>query len=380
LKRFHELTTDLHEELSKVKNISGNYGQLLKQLTKLQVDTSILCAKRLLLSPREQYYRDVFAVWTDKLGGELRISRNADTHKLGGPLVRFFHSVTSPVLATETPAIESISAIVTREKERRDKLQREQQRRGRGQTQVTLSSREPRIGDIAGNFCTVLHPLNIDPDICVDRQVHDYVVERRNATGFVHIVAVDADGTVVAHASGNSWMISLPAELVKLLCDPANNIIIHRSGSCYSSQMGGLKAGDIPCLGFPGLRAIVRHEDGRRAFRGALTSQAGAMLRRSTLEDARRKLGEITNDVDDRLYVVLHHCFRAGSISAEEANMLYPHLLGLTLSQVGILDYRFEYVPKRRTHISSVPSVAFSHRTEGRLWQQKTSALIDDPF
>ena len=126
--RIRELAAELYELLDEAAARSADdrkYRRLLNSLTKLRDDASILSAKNPSLPAREDYYREVFRVWTDKLSGRLGLSRDAD-NKLGGPLVRFFQAVTRPVLRTEPPACESISRIVAREKERR-----KEQKRGR---------------------------------------------------------------------------------------------------------------------------------------------------------------------------------------------------------------------------------------------------------
>lgn len=118
---IRRLAGELHEQLDKanVPRVDGSkYGTLLKSLAKLTNNSSISSAKS-LQSPRENYYSDVLGVWLDELGGRLGLSRGSNTHKLGGPLVRFFRAVTCPVLKTDAPALETISDIVGRERDRR---------------------------------------------------------------------------------------------------------------------------------------------------------------------------------------------------------------------------------------------------------------------
>jgi hypothetical protein len=90
---------------------------LIKRLQKLQERASPLAKKGPLTSPREDYFREVLGTWM-KIGGELKYSRNPNSKKLGGPLVRFFGAVTSPVLGADAPALESIKDIIDREKKR----------------------------------------------------------------------------------------------------------------------------------------------------------------------------------------------------------------------------------------------------------------------
>ncbi|TQF28871.1 hypothetical protein [Bradyrhizobium sp. UNPA324] len=67
---------------------------------------------------REAYYGQVLAVWTDLLGGELKISKNA-SDIVRGPLWRFFDAAVSPVLGTSAPRPGAVADIVKREKLRR---------------------------------------------------------------------------------------------------------------------------------------------------------------------------------------------------------------------------------------------------------------------
>jgi hypothetical protein len=65
---------------------------------------------------REDYYQDVLSLWL-KFGGKLSYSRNSG--KLSGPLIRFFQTVTGPVLGADALALESIKDVIEREKDRR---------------------------------------------------------------------------------------------------------------------------------------------------------------------------------------------------------------------------------------------------------------------
>ncbi|MGY3233353.1 hypothetical protein ACVMAJ_000243 [Bradyrhizobium sp. USDA 4448] len=67
---------------------------------------------------REAYYGEVLAVWTDQLGGELKISKDA-ADIVRGPLWRFFDAAVSPVLGTSAPKPGAFADIVKREKQRR---------------------------------------------------------------------------------------------------------------------------------------------------------------------------------------------------------------------------------------------------------------------
>jgi hypothetical protein len=68
------------------------------------------------LDPQIVYFQHVLWLWTDIFGGNLRFSRNPDSGKLGGPLIRYFFSVTRPLMRSEAPAIESVPDIVRRQR------------------------------------------------------------------------------------------------------------------------------------------------------------------------------------------------------------------------------------------------------------------------
>lgn len=338
------LSAELYEQLGEANARSTDdmkYRWLLKSLAKLRDDASILSARSPQLSPREDYYHKIFGVWVDKLGGRLGVSRDEDTHKLGGPLVRFFQAVTRPVLATEAPALESISRIVDREKERRKERRK---RGGRSPAQMAGSVEVPaRRPDAGGNY-TDLGPFRTDPNIPFDMQVHDYVVERGRATGVQHIVAVDADGTVLAHGFGkHNGFVVLPKKLADALHDPANKIVIHR----YNPSHTDLNAVDISNLALPGLEAIWKYGNGGNVARVALTPEGRAMLRGNTLEKALVKLLLIAHGIGSRLFDALEDAIRARNISVDQANMAYSHLVADTLCRAGILDYRSD-VKRRR--------------------------------
>jgi hypothetical protein len=347
---IHLLANELHEALIEAHATNGKYRQLLKLLAKLRDDMSILSTNP--LPPRENYYREIFGVWVDKLGGGLGVSRHSQNHKLGGPLVRFFQAVTRPVLAPEALAIESISKIVGRERKRRANECRKKRRKRGGQAPAVIAGsveEAPPWPDTSDY--TDLGPFLTNPKISFDRQVHDYVVKRGRTTGLKHMVAFNADGTVLAHASGKRNRILLPGKLVAALNDPANKIVIHLNNPSNI----GLSAVDIATLGMPGVEAIWRHGNWGNVARGALTPKGRAMLRRNTPKEAWGRLFRIANGIEFRLYDVLQDAVRAGKILVDQAKTIDPHLVCLTLRRAGILDYRSERTSGRRTPTSSIP-------------------------
>ena len=349
---IHGLAAALYEQLGEAnarRTDDRRYRQLLKSLAKLRDDASVLSVKSPPLPPREDYYREILGVWVDKLGGELGVSRETFTHKLGGPLVKFFRAVTGPVLASEAPALETISDIVDREKERR-KMRRK--RTGQAPAKIAEYIEEPAPSPDASGLYTDLGPFRADPDIPFDKQVHNYLVARGRATGVRHIVAIDADGSVLAHGFGTRWIIGIPKKLLDALNNAASKIAIHSDSACNP----GLSAPDIALLACcPGLEAICRHGNGGNIWRGALTPKARAMLRGSTTEEASRRFLLIADGVKSRLYDVLLAAIRSGKISLEEAKTIHPHVVGLTLLRAGILDYRWNALPGAKPRLDSIP-------------------------
>lgn len=334
---IRRLADELHEQLSEtIARIADDrkYRQLRKLLRRLR-DSASISAKSPPLLPREEYYREIFGVWVDIIGGRLRVSRDTENHKLGGPLVRFFQAVAHPVLGNEAPKLESISQIVDREKQRRT----ERRKGGRQTLAETAGSIEVAAPgpDASGNY-TELGPFRTYPGIPFDKQVHDYVVERGRTTGIQHMVAVHADGTVLAHASGNRNGFVLPTAFVSALNDPSNKIIVHRNDPSNS----GLSNIDISLLASPGLEAIWRHGHGGNVARGALTPEGRAILQGSTTEEARLRLFRIAEGIGFRLYDALQSAIRARKISIDRAKMIHSHLVNLTLLRAGILAYRSE--------------------------------------
>jgi hypothetical protein len=199
-KQIRRLAANLIEELvdGDARNNAKKYGRrFLQSLVKLRDDPPVLAAKSTPYSPRENYYREIFSVWIDNLGGTLKLSRTADTHKLGGPLIRFFQAVTNPVLGTEAPALESVFDIVSREKKRR---KRRRSRGGQALVQIRGFVETPAPRSDYYSY-TDLGVFRMQPDVPFDEQVHDYIIARGRATGAQYIVAVDADGAVLATVS-----------------------------------------------------------------------------------------------------------------------------------------------------------------------------------
>jgi hypothetical protein len=113
------LAGQLVEELIEAdeRSASKRFRSLIKRLEKLRdeeklgTETTLAHERR---DARRHYFRQVLSFWM-KLGGELKYSRNPHTKKLGGPLIRFFQTVTNPVLGDQAPALESVKDIIERE-------------------------------------------------------------------------------------------------------------------------------------------------------------------------------------------------------------------------------------------------------------------------
>jgi hypothetical protein len=65
---------------------------------------------------REILYFLMLRLWTGKLGGELKFSRDPKGKAAGGPLVRFLTAVLEPILGPEAPGSEGIAAIIKKER------------------------------------------------------------------------------------------------------------------------------------------------------------------------------------------------------------------------------------------------------------------------
>jgi hypothetical protein len=66
------------------------------------------------------FYQRIQFLWTECFGRELKYSRNARTNQIGGPLVRYFLTVTEPIMGDKAPSAESIPDILKRQKKFRD--------------------------------------------------------------------------------------------------------------------------------------------------------------------------------------------------------------------------------------------------------------------
>jgi hypothetical protein len=140
---------------------------------------------------------------------------------------------------------------------------------------------------------------------------------------------------VVAHARGWREGVLLPETITAALYDPANKIVIHRNDPFNR----GLSYVDIACLALPGVEAICRHGGGGKVVRGALTADARAELRDSTVEERHSKLARIACGIGYRLYSVLEDAVRLRKVPAHQAEEVHQHLIGLYLRDAGILDY-----------------------------------------
>ena len=68
---------------------------------------------------REFLYWGVLRAWTDHAGGKLAFSKPAQRRSPGGPCIRFFLSVVTPILGDETPGPHGVAAIIRRERTNR---------------------------------------------------------------------------------------------------------------------------------------------------------------------------------------------------------------------------------------------------------------------
>jgi hypothetical protein len=68
------------------------------------------------LDPSVVYQQRILAMWTNRFGGRLTITRDPISGEISGPLVRYFLSVARPVMGQRMPSLQSLPDIVNRQK------------------------------------------------------------------------------------------------------------------------------------------------------------------------------------------------------------------------------------------------------------------------
>jgi hypothetical protein len=124
IKDMKKLESDLSQlDIPVVKSMITNRAgdmeaklkSLRRDLQRLDLDGSEAFRGR-ADAHREILYFLMLRLWTGKLGGELKFSRDPNSKVVGGPLVRFLTAVLEPILGPETPGSEGIAAIIGKER------------------------------------------------------------------------------------------------------------------------------------------------------------------------------------------------------------------------------------------------------------------------
>jgi hypothetical protein len=165
-------------------------------------------------------------------------------------------------------------------------------------------------------------------------QAQRYVLERGRATGREHLVAINKDGSIVAHAMGTAKQVVLPPSYTATATDPNNAIIVHHN----HPSSGTLSTPDLAQLGMKGTQAIWAHGHDGTVSRAELTP-----FGRSLMSDNPRvnvtAIGNILNAIDkpyfDRLYILA----KAGAIPPQRADKLNGYMKAETLRRAGIIHY-----------------------------------------
>jgi hypothetical protein len=124
IKDMKRLESDLsHLDIPVVKSMIMNRAgdmeaklkSLRRDLQRLDLDGSEAFRGR-ADAHREILYFLMLQLWTGKLGGKLKFSRDPNSKVAGGPLVRFLTAVLKPILGAERPGSEGIAAIIAKER------------------------------------------------------------------------------------------------------------------------------------------------------------------------------------------------------------------------------------------------------------------------
>jgi hypothetical protein len=71
---------------------------------------------------RLAYYSALLRLWTEEIGGALKFSRHPLLQVPDGPLIRFLHAVTAPVMREDAPSLETLADAVIRERSKKHNL------------------------------------------------------------------------------------------------------------------------------------------------------------------------------------------------------------------------------------------------------------------
>jgi hypothetical protein len=99
----------------RAKGIRRNLEHRLKGVLEIKLAAQFVLDLKMDHRPARVFQSFVLAVWT-RLGGKLQSSRHPKTGEPRGPCIRFFQAVTNPVMGASAPSLESLPAIIRREK------------------------------------------------------------------------------------------------------------------------------------------------------------------------------------------------------------------------------------------------------------------------
>jgi hypothetical protein len=101
----------------RLKSAPYNLKEPLKGVLQIKKTAAALAGNR-RLSTRITYQLLVLDLWVE-LGGKLQSTRHPKTGRPQGPLIRFFQAVTTPVMGASAYSLESLPAIIRRQKRAR---------------------------------------------------------------------------------------------------------------------------------------------------------------------------------------------------------------------------------------------------------------------
>ena len=228
----------------------------------------------------------------------------------------------------------------------------------------------------AGGYIDLGH-LELDPNVPLGQQAQLRIVERGRATGVEHLVAIDAEGKVVAYGHGDSGSVSLSDTLVERLKDPNQRIVVHHNhpnDSAFSQQ-------DIFMLGRPGLASLWAHGHNGSAAWVALTPEARARLSAGVAEEAARtgtdaadipilRLARVykatylhvREQMVDRMQILKRQTEAEGRVLTpedplvKEAGRQLSNIVSLILRDAGLLEYQANFNANRVVAILGLQS------------------------
>jgi hypothetical protein len=216
------------------------------------------------------------------------------------------------------------------DRQRTERLRAKGLHEGRGDSEEALSGsrRGPTAFVDMGSF-------PVDPDVPLGKQAQDYVLRMGRETGFEFLVAIDRDGSIVAHGHGSQYSTGMPASLEAALLDRERLIAVHHNHPSNSS----FSPGDIGMLAAQGLNSVWAHGHDGTVARAALTDAARKATASQRASEFSSALKMIATAARNAVYDDLQDAVSNG-LSADEAQLALSHLQNVVLHNAGIIDYR----------------------------------------